>query len=434
MPKSTEELEKELREFLVDLNSKPEVKAKVKVVPEKVKAKVKVRVASEIILGEIENGLKPIEIAKKYHLSKSAISQRIKTLKDHELLIPKSKKPIIPEKVKVLALPMTKKNLPYEFQTIQILIPLKKPEQFDLIKWDKYIPEIKQSYKRFPYFKFTLNRTTKSIRLFLHKRFIEYPEQIQEICRAYIKWCSEVFLKYDIELDITKARSYGLHLWSKDKIIQSNYDKSFGVIGVKHGQESVKIFPGDIPTERKTWIESTPTPDGIESNDYSFFVDKSAMEYVMGKPDTKIPLDNPKIELPQYMRNVTKFANAMESVSSTFYGLDQRLETYDKNIRLHTEVQLKQLDNLERQSEHLDNQSIFFKEVKDMIKLQTDLIPQLVKELNIVKLEKNANVSMESDLECPFCKSTFSMKALEKKKFRCPDPICDRNLSLFFQR
>lgn len=398
------------------------------IVKANVKATVNQMSSDDDLIDDIRNGLNQSKMAKKYGVSRQSISQRIKKLKRHGTIEKIDGKLNVKEIVKDLALSTTPSKKIYEFQTIQILIPLKNPGQLDLLDWDQYEPVMDQWYKKYPHLKFTLNKTSQSIRLWLKNRWVERPEQIKEICHNYVDMIAEKLKEFDIELLKNQARTTGLHLWKHDKIIEKGYKKEDGFIGVYHGVEADKIFPSDRGIERKTWCDSTPSPDGIESSDSEYFVDKEAMEHIIGEPDLTKPLERPKEELPKYMKKATDFIIAMESISTTFLGLDNRLNVYDKNLEKHIEL----VDTIKDQSIH---QTAFMKDVRDMVKEVTDVSKSLKTELSIIRVEKSMSEPEKEpdkehgDVACPLCGSSFSKKYLLEHDFKCPNSMCKSHMS-----
>lgn len=400
-------------------------KINVKVDDQNVKADVKAELDTATLLELRESGLSQSKIARKYGVSRSAISQRIKLLREKGILDQEGK---IKFDVKELALYTKPDKDKYEFQTIRIKVPLKNPDMFDLIKWDIVVPEMKQKFKKFPYFKFTLNRTTKSVILILHKRYIEYPEQVEEICKAYVEWSAEQLKQYDIEIDVEKAQAKGLHLWKRDNVIESNYEKEDGVIGVYHGVDSRKIFPNDESKERKTWCDSSPLPEGIESNDPGYFIDKDAMEVIIGKPkpDQKVP----ELDIPEYMKTATMFRTTMDNVAKSYDKLDSSLKFYDANVSKHMEWVEKgvntnenidaSINKLTGVVENLNNTvSDFREEIKSSRKV----------DIAIERMSK-PGYKPSKDLNCPLCGVSFSKRLLLDREMCCPG--CFRQLDLYF--
>lgn len=429
-------LPKEKEHILLPLNDKQnrllstrEVKQNLLFEGREVKQKLSNKLSNSIIYQELSQGLRPIDISKKYKCSKSAVTQRLKKLEAKNLAVKHNKEWRIKKIVKQLSLPMTTSDRnKYEFQTIQIIIPLKNPERLDLVKWDKYVPELKQSFKKYPYFKFTLNKTTKSIRLFLHSRYIERPEDIVTICKNYVNLVAKQLKKYDIELNKEEARTSGLHLWKKDKVVGEEYEKEDGFIGAYHGIDTTPILPKDNLKERKTWIDSTPSPDGIESNDYQYFLDKKAMEFFVGEPKEK---------LQEYMKKPTEFISTMNGLMEGIKA-DTKARKEDTQAR-YLEVYNRQLHRklLENIGSGLNDQSNIFKE---QLKVFRDIRQELRTERKIKNIEKEISEEnigikpkeVEEDIVCPFCKSSFAKKLLLERDFVCPNRDCLHNLKLYF--
>lgn len=433
--RSTEELEEELKKIIARKPKQPVkqiVKQVVKYPSKIVKQNVKQLLSADELCSELLSNKKPSEIAKKYGISRSAVTQRLKKLEALDLVEKIGKEWKVKQIVKHLALCMPPTKKKYQFQTIHITIPVKNPEIIDILKWDSIIDDVNLKIKKIPDKKLTIRKMGKQnsvIILDLHSRWVERPEQIKEICENYVDMVAGELKQYDIELDREKARANGLHLWKEDRIIKEGYDKSVGMIGVSHGVDAEKMFPSDRTVERKTWVDSTPTPDGIESNCSEYFVDKDCTEFFIGKPKIDATIERPEIELPKYMKKATDFVHAMDTVSHSFKKMDQNLDNYNRNIQLHTQVQEKQLENLKMQSG-------FMKEVKDMLKLQTNLTKSLSTELKVLKLEgqfkngkREPNPDSE-DIECPNCHASMSPKLLLERDFICPN--CYAQLELFF--
>jgi len=401
-------LPKEKEHIPIPLNDKqtcllPLKKVKQKLSSDKkVKQKVKQKLSTPILYSELLSGKKPVNIAREFGISKSAVSQKMKKLRAKNLLEKHGKEWRVKKIVKDLSLPMTKsesdrKKL-YEFQTIQITIPLKYPERLDLVKWDKYIPEIRQSFKKYPYFKFTLNKTTRSIRLFLHRRYIERPEDIVAICKNYVNLVAKQLKKYDIELNKQEARTSGLHLWKRDKMVEQEYDKEDGFIGVYHEVDTTPILPKDKIKERKTWIDSTPTPDGIESNDYQYFLDKKTLE--------------------EYMKIPTLFMTTLKTT-------DDRIRVYSENLKAHMDLVASVKGSAKIQAE----QSI--KQTEILEKMDYNLMTQLsMKKLEQPDYEPLIVPEVKNEYICPRCNAVLSPRAIVKRSFLCPN--CYRKLGLDF--
>lgn len=358
---------------------------------------VKQMLSTDDLYSEMLLGKRPIQIAREYNISRSAVSQRLKKLKSKNLVEKRGNKWNVKQNVKHLALSTIPSKKVYEFQTIQIIIPLKNPGQLDILKWDKYIPEMKQWFKRYPYLKFTLNKTTKSVRLFLRKRWIERPEQIKQICRSYVNIVSNQLKKYDIELLKKESRTTGLHLWKRDQIITDGYEKEDGFIGVYHNVDADKILPKDRVVERKTWCDSTPSPDGIESNDPGYFIDKGTMECLIGQPVLDKKLDDSKVELPEYMKKATTFVKSMDTLSDAIH-----LDIYNK--QMHKGLLGKMNDTLEL--------------------IQKNLVGS-----SIGKVDIN-NIKEHDQLICTRCGKVSYAKAIVNKGFSCPH--CYFNLRLVY--
>lgn len=363
--------------------------------------KVKQVLNDEQLLEHIQDGLKPVRIAEKHGVSRSAISQRISKLESQGFIERRGRKLKVKEIVKDLKLSTLPSRKQYQFQTIQITIPIKNPEILDIVKWDEIKPKINMKIKRIGRLKVTIVKMGKhkpSIILYLHSRWIEKPEQIKEICKNYVNLVAKQLKEYDIEVDVDSYRTSGLHLWKKDEIVEEEYEKDMGVIGVYHGVEADKIGPEDEVTERKTWIESTPTPDGIETNDPLFFLDKRRLE--------------------EYMKVPTLFISTLKD------GIKSQ-GIYNTNLIKHIDL----VDTIKDQS---INQTEIMKDVKEMVKEVTSISKSLRTELKVLRVESTEDKPPEKyeEVSCPFCKSTFAKKLLKEKSHLCPG--CYRNLKLYF--
>lgn len=356
------------------------------------------------VLSDLENGLKPVDIAKKHNCSVANISYHIKQLEKKDLVTRDKKKLKVKEVVKDLALSKKPIESGYEFQTIQIKLPLKKPEQFDVIDWDKYIPEIKQSFKRFKYLRFTLNRTTKSIRLFLHSRFVEKPEDVVKICKNYVDYVSEELLKYDIEVDKEKAKTSGLHLWGHDKQVKDNYKKDMGMMGIYLGEPAEKILPSDQPKEGKVWLDSTPLPEGAESNDLKWFKDKKTLEEYLRMPRLFVNVLSENTNRQQvYNENLLKHIALVDNIENLVRVMSKQTEKQTKMF----EYMKGLFDRMVRQNAR----NITEKELNDMEKS----IGKPSK-YNIVKCDRCGNTQSEKYEYCLACKKKLGVKRYWSKE------------------
>lgn len=359
------------------------------------------------LLELLKNKVKKVKIAEMYGISRSAVTQRVNTLKRKGFLDKGGKVMGI---VKDLSLSTSMTEEKCQLQTIQITVPIINPDKIDIMKWDKVIPEVNMKIRKLRKWKVTIGKmgkTRKVVMAWLWSRWIDRPEKVKEICRNYVEYLAKELLKYDIEVDVNGARSGGLQLWRRDGVTPEGSGESKEVIGVYHGVDAEKMFEKDITKERKTWKDSTPDPDGIESNDPSYFVDKDTMEVFVGKLRKGQAMD--RLEIPEYMRKATDFMQKIDALTEATV-----LEIHNK--QLHQRV-------LEKMESSLDKLVGVASSLEENIKYKSDLE-------RMEDAMKRPEDPVDKDISCPICKASFSKRLfLNRDKF-CPS--CKADLKLYF--
>lgn len=145
-----------------------------------------------------------------------------------------------------------------------------------------------------------------------------------------------------IKTDIFETRCTQAHITIRNQDLEQVFSKGF-TLEVDLGREQEKLIENDIPKEAKVWTDNSPFR-GVETNDIGY-----ARKYLL---------------MPEML----------EKLTVNFNKLYEGLEDYNKNLKLHLEVQEKQLKNQEIQ-------------VKNQIKMN-ELLEKIDKKLGYDKNKK----------------------------------------------
>lgn len=349
----------------------------------------KKKINDRIVIDELNAGLRPIDIAKKYNKSRQLVNKYLKRLRSRNLILKTKKGYDVNPIVNRISYTMTEKDSDIQLQTIQVQVPLLKPELLDMLKWDTINESLNQKFLKLKWFKVTIKKTTKSIILLLHERWIEDINQIPDIIEGYLDFLEEELKKYDIYIDKKKVRTYGMHLWRRDRNIGNNYEKKDGIIKVSHGRQVKKLFKYDKPKESVSWIDSTPSPDGEETNDIRVVSNRKLLE--------------------EYMKAPTIFTNSLNTASKLMNELSMNILSHKSLVEIMKDQSLIQTKNME-------NQTGVIKEIKEFM---VNINDQLIKPSDVIgKVDLN-DIRPNDQLVCPRCHKYSYAKAIVKKNFHC---------------
>lgn len=269
------------------------------------------------IFNRIKEGKSPADISKTYRISKQRLNHYIKNLKEWGFIAKHSKSNwhILVKEFSLGTRPTT--NL----HALQINIPILSGEIKGL-DW-----EIKEELKNWtPKYK-TLdilggitikNNNNKSISLFIHTRDIADLKDIDTLCFEVRNWALEFFKReFNVTLDLFRAEVKSLHIATQDKNAELMREKG-EKFELDLDKAAEKVFPTD-KIKAKAWIDGSPYAFTAETNDKEW---KRA-----------------------YLSMPFAILHLMNSLPA--------LEEYNRNLKLHIEVQEEQLRTLQKIQETL---------------------------------------------------------------------------------
>jgi len=235
------------------------------------------------VLLELAQGLYANQIAKKYGVSKQAVSYHVGELKkygyaedrarDAYKLIHITKKGEEKLKSKISSLPTTKE--PIRLHAMQVSMDILSesgtPEGF----WDKVNDKMKHwqpSYKYLPSgIGMTLEKTTGKIIIHLHKRGVNGFEDTYNLMHRASHLTALFLHNNGIECDIWSATRRYAEFAVDDEAAGEMVKKGLSVkVGL--GRDTTPILPMDKPRPAKAWVDASEGRPEIESNDLTYAV------------------------------------------------------------------------------------------------------------------------------------------------------------------
>lgn len=191
--------------------------------------------------------------------------------------------------------------------------------------WDKVVSNFKNSIKNYifiPEASVTIEKTSKSIILHIHKKTIN----TRELLSGYLEWLNSLtaftyyfLLKKGIKFDHWNGKIIRQHIATKAEDFEERVGK--GTFEIDLNRKAKSYFPSSM--DAKAWIDRSKGGLEIESNDLPY------KEKFLLMPELIFEIDN----------NVSDFKDNLELYNRS-------LKVYDKNIKLHIEVMTEMKNTL----------------------------------------------------------------------------------------
>lgn len=236
------------------------------------------------VLELLNKGLYANKIAEELKISPKSVHYHIQKLLDNGFLeqdvyssakfyiVTEKGKNTIKKKRFTIASQGMKKNK-IRLHAMRISMPIVREEPQPDGFWEKFNNDFRNwipKYKTIPVpIGFTINKTPKSIIVYIHSREISDPEEAKSIAWRSSLYMQSYMRNKGIILDVWRTKITNQHYAIPDKMAEKITKKGV-YVEVNLGREAQHILPLDKGTEAKAWIDQSKGFPEVESNDLEY--------------------------------------------------------------------------------------------------------------------------------------------------------------------
>lgn len=316
-----------------------------------------------IILSELASGMYGNQIAKKYGVTKQAVSYHVVELRKKGLIEDRTR-----DAYKIIAVTPKGERLmksrgfssssiskllseePIRMHSMQcsmsILREGKVPEDF----WDKVNKEFNHWQPKYKYLpsgiRMTLEKTPDKIIIHLHKRGIKGHEDASNLMMRACHYAAMYLKQFEIECDVLSGSITSQHYAVEDDVAKSMTEKGLGVT-VSLGRDTTHILPMDKPRKARAWVDASEGRPEIESNDLAY-----AVRY---------------IKMPELVAQTAENLNNLAGMVTKFTAQDA---IYAQNLNAHIPV-------LVELKPAIQEMRATMQELRDMVRMFTESVKKM---------------------------------------------------------